>query len=140
MGNNCPFCDVESTDYRLVCESDYSFVIVNWEPLNDNHVLVLPKRHVTDFSELSGDESKDLLGLVSLMKKKYLDSYSEEPILHMNFGSHSTVPHIHFHLLSSSGGLREHFSACEGSSLRNRKSVEELVALRDAIRSKLSFD
>jgi histidine triad (HIT) family protein len=56
--SECPFCEiVNRVDSRelTVHETDQALVIMDIQPINPDHLLVVPKTHVEDFFEL-GDE------------------------------------------------------------------------------------
>jgi diadenosine tetraphosphate (Ap4A) HIT family hydrolase len=99
-------------------------------PLKFGHLLVLPKRHVTDAAELSPEESSDLLALVSEMKRLIRAKVDEEVIIHMNTGSHSSQPHIHFHVLPTKSNLRSHVSLDENIPRANAVSNETLAEIK----------
>ena len=75
-------------------------VIMDANPQTDGHVLVMPKEHVTDYTELS-DELLQHINKVakeiapSLMKK--LDAKAMTFVV--NYGDSQAVKHFHLHLI-----------------------------------------
>ena len=59
---NCPFCNIAAE--QIIFENDLTVSIYDKYPVNLGHVLVIPRRHVDNFFNLSHDE---ILALVSLM-------------------------------------------------------------------------
>jgi len=60
----------EKTDKKnyVVVRTKYSFSVLNIYPYNNGHLLIVPNRHVSDFTKLTKDERDDLLDLLSSMK------------------------------------------------------------------------
>ena len=129
----CVLCGVVKEEFRLVKEGKYSFCVVCLEPLKKGHLMVLPKRHVTNLSDLDSKEAKDLLDFVFEIKEILFKKYNHHPILHMNFGKHSTQEHIHFHLVPSKGNLRDSMGSFENLRKRKKGSQMYLKKIRDYI-------
>ena len=59
----CVFCALlaegVSSSSGVIAIAEHSFVILNAYPYGSGHVLVLPRRHVSDLSEFSDDEADD---------------------------------------------------------------------------------
>jgi len=59
----CPFCVLPEADADrsnlIVAESDSSFVLLNNYPYNPGHAMVIPRRHVGSYEELSDKELLD---------------------------------------------------------------------------------
>jgi len=133
MTEDCAMCKARSEE-RLIRETEHSFSVLCKNPLNESHLLILPKRHVTYLGDLSKEEAKDILDLISFLKNKFLENYGDHPTLHMNFGTHSSQSHLHFHLLSSKKGFRELVSSDEGISKYPEYSEEDMVSFSDKIK------
>ncbi len=132
----CKLC--ESLDQpRVVCQNDVAFVVMNVEPLNDGHVMVIPKQHVETLGELAAEDVKGLMELVTKMEKTLARIFPNPPIIFLNSSSHKTQPHVHIHVLPSKGALRDLVAGFEQIPPRVRRPMEELASLADAIRSAL---
>jgi len=96
--SNCPFC---SEDDAIV-KNDHAYARFDKYPVNPGHVLVIPRRHVSSFFEISRSERQELFNLVDEMKL-YLDSkYSPDGYnVGINVGETAgqTVMHVHVHLI-----------------------------------------
>ncbi|HOJ37541.1 MAG TPA: HIT domain-containing protein [Ignavibacteriales bacterium] len=105
---SCIFCNMENEDpdsknNLLVFKSKYSFVVLNLYPYNNGHLMVVPYRHISNFSDLSDDELLDIMQLLKLSSKGL------EEILHtegfnigLNMGKCAGAgidQHIHFHIV-----------------------------------------
>jgi len=68
-GNGCIFCDVDESkitdnDSLLVYFGINCFVIMNLYPYNNGHLMVVPKRHLSDFSLLTFEEKNEVMQLI----------------------------------------------------------------------------
>lgn len=104
MNNICPFCDINNHDtaQRITHQNDLAFVIRDGFPISEGHTLIIPKRHVTSFFEITTNERQALLSLLDQSKKDLdqvfkPDSYN----IGINDGvaAGQTVPHLHIHLI-----------------------------------------
>ena len=72
MDNNCPFCKVES-EREIIASSLLSVAFYDGFPVSPGHALIIPKRHVSSFFDLSKEERQDLLNCKHPIKDVYLD-------------------------------------------------------------------
>lgn len=112
---DCELCHIINEDYRLIRESEHAFAVICAWPIKDGHIIILPKRHVTqnNFSALSPEEAHDFLTLVEQMQHLLTDKYDEDVILFKNSNSHSSQPHFHMHLMPSKGNMRKLIASYE---------------------------
>jgi ATP adenylyltransferase len=55
----CPFCEIPKLDDRdgnIVARGQTMFVVLNKYPYNSGHLMVVPFRHVPDYTDLDTDE------------------------------------------------------------------------------------
>lgn len=65
-GDGCPFCRAPSLtdeDALIVTRGAAAYVVLNLYPYNGGHVLVVPYRHVADYTELTGAEVAEVADL-----------------------------------------------------------------------------
>jgi diadenosine tetraphosphate (Ap4A) HIT family hydrolase len=96
---NCPFCNVER---EIILESEMSFAIYDGFPVNDGHVLIIPKRHSADYFDLSLEEQKDCIELLNRVKGIVQEKYNPAGFnvgININEAAGQTVPHVHIHLI-----------------------------------------
>ena len=88
MDNGCPFCRVES-EREIIASSALSLAFFDGFPVSPGHVLIIPRRHVASFFDLTYEEQQDLLRL--------LDGYN----VGVNVGEAAgqSVLHVHMHLI-----------------------------------------
>ena|SRR3989344_3480057 len=129
----CALCAAQKEEFRIVTQTQHSFAIVNHEPLKAGHVMVLPLRHARTLAALTPAEAKDLLDLVEHIQKILLKIFSEDPLVMMNTGKHSTEEHVHIHVVPSKGNLRALIASYEGVAQRQKQEAKKLQEMRDQI-------
>lgn len=67
--STCPFCKPKPT-FKLIAESRFCYAISSPYPESEGHTLILPKRHVESYFDLSFDEQIDAWQLVNHCKGK----------------------------------------------------------------------
>jgi diadenosine tetraphosphate (Ap4A) HIT family hydrolase len=108
MTQACPFCALPSE--RVIDANDVALVIRDGFPISPGHTLIIPRRHVDSFFEISTAEREGLLRLLdrakSVLDKEFQpDGYN----IGINDGAAAgqTVPHLHLHLIPRHLGDRE---------------------------------
>jgi diadenosine tetraphosphate (Ap4A) HIT family hydrolase len=104
----CPFCNPDSE--RITRESDLAFALRDGFPVSKGHMLVIPKRHIASFFDLTDDEYKEIRALLIESKKLLDHEFSPDGYnIGVNDGpaAGQTVPHLHFHLIPRYQGDRE---------------------------------
>jgi diadenosine tetraphosphate (Ap4A) HIT family hydrolase len=99
--HNCLFCNIPQK--RIIAENDFAFAMYDEYPVTDRHTLIIPKRHVDDYFQMSSDE---LLGCDALLKQVRetilsADNSVEGFNIGMNAGevAGQTIFHCHIHLI-----------------------------------------
>ena len=116
VNNPCLFCKFLKNK-KISAENDLAFAIFDGFPVNPGHVLVIPKRHVANYFELTSAEVLAINGLLNKMKaeveaKFHPDGYN----IGVNVGADAgqSIFHVHVHLIprykgdveSPRGGVR----------------------------------
>ena len=99
---DCIFCKIVNGEIpsKKLYEDDNVIVIMDVNPKVDGHSLIIPKKHITDFTEISDEEYANvnkvakLVGL-SIMKKLGASAITTA----VNYGESQAVKHFHMHLL-----------------------------------------
>lgn len=99
----CAFCREVATPGKALGELRTVVALRDLYPVADGHVIVVPRRHVVDFFDLTDDESRDTFALIKLMRD-YLIGV-DPTIRGFNVGVNAgeaagqTVEHVHVHLI-----------------------------------------
>ena len=98
---DCIFCNLETS--RIEKENQFALSFKDLYPVTEGHTLVIPKRHVQSFFDLTEEERSSILDLLVLQKEELManDSLITGFNLGINDGADSgqTVMHCHVHLI-----------------------------------------
>ena len=98
--NTCPFCI--NADKKIL-ETKNAFVISDKYPVTKYHSLIIPKRHIVSFFDLTPEEIADCMVLIKTSKKTLCEL--DETISGFNIGVNDgadagqTISHCHIHLI-----------------------------------------
>ena len=99
--NPCLFCDVKKTG--IVYENELAYASYDSYPVSEHHCLIIPKRHIKDYFDLSNDELLACNDLIKIVKKEITN---KDPLVKgFNLGttigivSGQSILHCHFHLI-----------------------------------------
>lgn len=96
----CAFCKQSVLDNQKFYEDDLVIALFNYKPALKGHSLIIPKRHVQSFNELTNEEA---LRITQIIKKVHKASeklfHAKSYLLYQKNGSEvgQTVPHVHVH-------------------------------------------
>ena len=99
--NPCLFCNIDNKEY--IFENDLAFATFDSYPVSKFHVLIVPKRHVKNYFELSNDEFVACNKMIMLSKNKI--EQDDQTIEGFNIGSNTgkvagqSINHCHIHLI-----------------------------------------
>ena len=96
----CAFCTLPST--RVIDENATTIAVRDGYPVSAGHTLVIPKRHIGSFFDLSEQERDDLLALLDRAKLVLDQEFQPQGYnIGINDGAAAgqTVPHLHVHLI-----------------------------------------
>lgn len=105
--NPCAFCTLDLKRIRI--ESMSGIVFRDGFPVSPGHTLVIPRRHIRSFFDLSETERSDLLQLLELAKRDVETEFHPDGYnIGINDGpvAGQTVPHLHIHLIPRYEGDR----------------------------------
>jgi diadenosine tetraphosphate (Ap4A) HIT family hydrolase len=98
----CPFCNEQIID-EIVAEHGSVFAVKDNYPVTDGHLLIIPRRHVGDFFQMSEEERRDSEKLLLEMKNEILRN--DPSVVGFNIGMNcgvaagQTIQHGHIHLI-----------------------------------------
>jgi len=91
----------------VLFESDFAYVCYEANPLGKGHVIVVPKRHVADFFDMSGAEQGSVLALLNRAKKFVHEKHKPDGYnIGVNIGAAAgqSRMHVHVHLIPRYAG------------------------------------
>jgi histidine triad (HIT) family protein len=103
---DCIFCKIAGGEVPAEFERETKNVVVfpDMNPSAQIHLLIVPKKHIGEYADISGDDKKvwdemnDIAHDLIVRRKLGTKGYR----IVMNGGSAAMVPHLHMHLL---GGI-----------------------------------
>ena len=104
--NPCLFCNTKESGIAL--ENQLAFASYDTYPVSKYHCLIIPKRHIKDFFELTNEELVACNDLVKKVKNEVIkkDPNIEGFNLGTNIGkvSGQSILHCHLHLIPRRSG------------------------------------
>ena len=100
----CPFCSLIENDAeeRIIAQNSLAVSIADGFPISTGHSLIVPRRHVASFFELSAEEREAMYALLDL-SKLLLDGQHQPDAYNIGVNdgpmAGQTVPHCHMHLI-----------------------------------------
>lgn len=108
MTKPCPFCTLSPE--RIIDFNDLALVIRDGYPVSPGHTLVIPKRHIGSWFEITQAEQQALLDLLAKAKAVLETEFKPDGYnIGINDGptAGQTVPHLHMHLIPRYKGDQE---------------------------------
>jgi diadenosine tetraphosphate (Ap4A) HIT family hydrolase len=97
---NCKFCNIEND--RIVIESELSIAFYDLYPVNIGHSLIVPKRHISNYFELTSEEKIDIWNIVDKVKLLLEKEFKPDGFnVGINIGESAgqTIFHCHIHVI-----------------------------------------
>lgn len=98
---DCPFCTINPT-VEVLAETREAMAILDSFPVNPGHTLIIPRRHVASYFDLTSDEQQALWQLVNTTKTLLENRYHPDGFtIGINVGATAgqSVMHVHIHLI-----------------------------------------
>lgn len=96
----CVFCTMDPGVF--LDQNELAFVIRDANPVSDGHTLVIPKRHVSSFFDLTEPEMLAIMRLLKRAKAGIEANWQPDDYnIGINDGPNAgqTVPHVHVHVM-----------------------------------------
>jgi len=110
-GSGCPFCRIpglSDVDGLIVQRGPAAYAVLNLYPYNPGHLMVVPYRHVADYTELTPEEVADVATLTQqAMQAVRIVSAAHGFNIGMNQGEIAgagIAAHLHQHVVPRWGG------------------------------------
>tara|TARA_B100001250_G_C19562594_1_gene684035 strand:- start:67 stop:459 length:393 start_codon:yes stop_codon:yes gene_type:complete len=104
--NPCLFCNSKSSG--VVHENDLAYASYDTYPVSKHHCLIIPKRHVKDYFELSNKELIACNDLIKIIRKEIINK--DNTVKAFNIGTNigkisgQSIMHCHIHLIPRRDG------------------------------------
>lgn len=140
--SKCVFCGILAGKLPSfkVYENDVCFAILDINPIAKGQTLVIPKRHVERWTDLTAEETAGLFNGAREIANKMMQVLKPEFVV--PFARGRRVPHAHIFLLPTWPGdlLDAHFGVLEQVALaapqlaqtRDKSAMEEMARLLSA--------
>jgi len=99
--NPCLFCDSKKSG--IAQENDLAYASYDSYPVSDHHCLIIPKRHVKDYFDMTNDELIACNDLIQMIKNEILEN--DNTVKGFNIGTNAgkiagqSIMHCHIHLI-----------------------------------------
>ena len=99
--NPCLFCDIKKSG--CTDENELAYASYDSYPVTEHHCLIIPKRHIKDYFDLSNDELVACNELIQIIKKEI--TKKDPTVKGFNLGTNigkvsgQSILHCHLHLI-----------------------------------------
>ena len=99
--NPCLFCDIKKSGSAY--ENELAYASYDSYPVTEHHCLIIPKRHIKDYFDLSNDELVACNELIQIVKKEI--TKKDQTVKGFNLGTNigkvsgQSILHCHLHLI-----------------------------------------
>ena len=126
----CVFCDIinKKEAAHIVYEDKNLISFLDIEPINEGHILVVPKMHVDSVDKISDDVLSDIMKVIKKITLALKEVYGNEGYSIMqNGGKYCDFGHAHFHVFPRYDN--DGFSWTDsGKTFEYSKNVAEKIA------------
>lgn len=99
--NRCPFCNL-SQRVELICETATAVAFYDGYPVNPGHALIIPKRHVANYFDLSQKEIQAMQIVLKRVEEIVGEGFHPDGFnigVNVNTAAGQSVFHVHIHLI-----------------------------------------
>ena len=100
-GVKCPFCRL-SRRVEIICETATCVAFYDGYPVSPGHALIIPKRHVASYFDLTNHEREAMNVMVQYVKRIIDERYHPDGYnigININAAAGQSVFHCHMHLI-----------------------------------------
>lgn len=97
----CPFCQL-SQQVEIICESATCVAFYDGYPVSPGHALIIPKRHVASYFDLTNHEREAMNVMLQYVRKKLDERFHPDGYnigINVNEAAGQSVFHCHMHLI-----------------------------------------
>ena len=129
----CAFCREEVLSTQVFYRGDLVLGVLTHKPAAPGHVLIVPKRHVERFEDLTAEEIGEIGDAIKKIDRAVRSIFgnADYALLQKNGkGAGQSVPHVHFHYLPATRFLPVRLFI---SPWLKPLSAEEMKCLRESL-------
>ena len=99
--NPCLFCNIKESGY--VHENELAYASYDSYPVSEHHCLIIPKRHIKDYFDLTNEELLACNDLIKKLRKKIISE--DKSVEGFNIGTNAgkvagqSIFHCHIHVI-----------------------------------------
>ena len=99
--NPCLFCDSKKSG--IAHENDLAYASYDTYPVSEHHCIIIPKRHIKDYFDMTNDELIACNDLIQIVKNEILNK--DVNVKGFNIGTNAgkiagqSILHCHIHLI-----------------------------------------
>ena len=116
---DCIFCKIANKEIssNILYEDKEFLAFLDMNQSKIGHTLIIPKKHLDDYSKLSSEELKKMFDIASILSQKIMKKLNIKGVsLNFNYGSLQEIKHAHLHI-------------CPDKENKKKKTVEEIFAI-----------
>lgn len=133
-GEKCPFCRL-SRRVEVICETATCVAFYDGYPVSPGHALIIPKRHVASYFDLTNHEREAMNVMLQYVKQRVGERFHPDGYnigINVNEAAGQSVFHVHMHLIprykgdvaNPKGGVRGVIPGKQKySTIENRQKV-----------------
>ena len=130
LEEKCIFCDIVAgqAPAHIIFEDEMSLSLLDINPLAEGHCLIIPKRHVPWWHDLTVEETESLFRMAKMVAEKIMKTF--RPDFVCMYARGRRIPHTHIFLVPTYSGdpLDRFFNALEGF----QEAPVRMTGLREA--------
>lgn len=104
--NKCPFCHLRPT-IELLCETATALAFLDGYPVSKGHTLIIPKRHVASYFELTNHEQQALWAVTNHCKELLQKRFNPDGFnvgINVGEAAGQSIFHVHIHIIPRYNG------------------------------------
>ena len=107
MGTACPFCDPQVLAAQAFYEDDLVLALLDRNPAFPGHCLIIPRRHVERFDELTEQEAQHVFSAIRITHRAVSAVFGTRAYLLLEKNGREVaqdIPHVHMHYIPRRAG------------------------------------
>lgn len=116
---DCIFCKIINKEIpsSILYEDEKFLAFLDLDQTRLGHTLLIPKKHVEDYTKLQASELKKMFEIANILSVKIMNKlHSKGVSLNFNYGSLQEIKHAHLHI-------------CPEKENKEKKTVTEIFTI-----------